>query len=207
MQVPEFQRLLFTTYVRPILEYASPVWNPTEKGLTLALERVQRRFTKRIPLLRHLSYPMRLESLKLATLEHRRRIIDLCTLFRITKGFLSTSPAICIEHHASTARGHPLKLRNPPGTTPSPFIQRVLRPWNRLPADVVTTENPKTFKTLLLKLDLEALYSPISTKHRRPAQPTTPDGPKAQAQRPKTYVKRPKKYVKTKDLCDAAPDL
>jgi hypothetical protein len=37
---------LFKAYVRPTLEYASPVWSPVAVGLTRDLENVQRRFTK-----------------------------------------------------------------------------------------------------------------------------------------------------------------
>ena len=39
----------FTTYVRPLLEYASPVWSPSTKGAISKIESVQRRFTKRMP--------------------------------------------------------------------------------------------------------------------------------------------------------------
>ena len=38
----------FTIYVRPILEYASSIWNPTYITLIDKLERVQRNFTKRL---------------------------------------------------------------------------------------------------------------------------------------------------------------
>lgn len=37
----------FTTYVRPILEYCSPVWSPVYKKDIIKLEAVQRRFTKK----------------------------------------------------------------------------------------------------------------------------------------------------------------
>jgi len=38
----------FTTYVRPMLEYCSPVWSPVSVSLINQLESVQRRFTKRL---------------------------------------------------------------------------------------------------------------------------------------------------------------
>ena len=46
----------FCTYVRPILEYCSPVWNPHLKYLVQGIESAQRRFTKVIPSLRHQPY-------------------------------------------------------------------------------------------------------------------------------------------------------
>jgi len=46
----------FCTYVRPILEYCTPVWSPHNIGLVDKIEKVQRRFTKRIFCLSNLSY-------------------------------------------------------------------------------------------------------------------------------------------------------
>ena len=36
---------IYVAYVRPILEYVSPVWNPTTVGLQKDLECAQHRFT------------------------------------------------------------------------------------------------------------------------------------------------------------------
>jgi hypothetical protein len=52
---------LFRTYVIPILEYVSPMWSPAKQGLNDDIERVLRRYTKRLPALRNLSYEQRLE--------------------------------------------------------------------------------------------------------------------------------------------------
>jgi len=70
-------------YVRPILEYASSVWKPHLLKHINALERVQRHFTKRITVLRHLSYEERLACLKLDTLECRRLKADLTLYYKI----------------------------------------------------------------------------------------------------------------------------
>ena len=45
----KFMRKAFVSYIRPILEYNSVVWNPYTKDLTMRIEKVQRRFTKWIP--------------------------------------------------------------------------------------------------------------------------------------------------------------
>ena len=62
----------FCTYVRPILEYCTTVWSPHHIGLNDKLENVQRRFTKRISSLSHLSYEDRLVYLELDSLRVRR---------------------------------------------------------------------------------------------------------------------------------------
>ena len=55
-----FMRKAFITYVRPLLEYNSVVWNPYQKDLISCIEKVQRRFTKWIPSLHQLTYSERL---------------------------------------------------------------------------------------------------------------------------------------------------
>ena len=65
-------RQAFITYVRPVLEYASSVWSPYLLKHIIAIEKVQKRFTKRVQPLSHLSYPERLAALNLEPLELRR---------------------------------------------------------------------------------------------------------------------------------------
>ena len=60
---PELWKRLYTTYVRPHLEYAIQVWNPYAKKDVATLEKVQRRATKIPHLLKHLTYEERLHNL------------------------------------------------------------------------------------------------------------------------------------------------
>ena len=46
----------FVVYVRPIVEYNSIIWSPHSKHDIDTVEKVQRRFTKRLRSLKHLSY-------------------------------------------------------------------------------------------------------------------------------------------------------
>ena len=64
----DIARKTFVTYIRPILEYNSSVWNPTITYLIDKIENVQRRFTKRINSISHLSYLERLSILGLEPL-------------------------------------------------------------------------------------------------------------------------------------------
>ena len=68
----------FNTYVRPVLEYASSIWSPTQIGLINRLESVQRRFTKRLPGIGHLTYRERLSALYilLCCLQINEKILD-----------------------------------------------------------------------------------------------------------------------------------
>ena len=65
----------FITYVRPRLEYNSPVWNPYLKKDTLLLESVQKKFTRSVFLRCNIpfrSYADRLDKLGIKSLEYRR---------------------------------------------------------------------------------------------------------------------------------------
>ena len=76
----------FVTYVRPLLEYNSVVWSPQCISDIRALEKVQRRFTKRLPNLQEISYSRRIEQLGLQSLELRRLINDLVMCYKIVFG-------------------------------------------------------------------------------------------------------------------------
>jgi len=56
----------FVVYVRPVLEYNSITWSPHLKQDIMMLEKVQRRFTKRLRRYRNLSYTDRLIKLAFA---------------------------------------------------------------------------------------------------------------------------------------------
>jgi len=61
----------FLVYVRPIVEYCSVAWSPCSKQDIETIEKVQRRFTKRLKGLKCMSYKERLRCLDLHTLELR----------------------------------------------------------------------------------------------------------------------------------------
>ena len=80
-------RTLFTAIIRPHLEYGAPIWNPHSKKLITMIENVQRRTSKMIPGLSHLSYQHRLEALKLPTLQYRRHRGDMIEMFKLSHGY------------------------------------------------------------------------------------------------------------------------
>jgi len=54
---------LYKTLVRPHVEYSTPVWSPHYVKDKQMLEKVQHRFTRMVPGVKHLSYENRLRSL------------------------------------------------------------------------------------------------------------------------------------------------
>jgi len=99
------------TYVRPILEYCSPVWSPHHKYLINKIESVQKVFTKRLPDLWNLPYSQRLASLNIQSLEHRRILSDLTLCFKLQHHCCDSSVAdsfkVC---STSITRGNGQKL-------------------------------------------------------------------------------------------------
>lgn len=100
---------LFNLYVRPIIEYASPVWNCLSVGDLGKIEKIQRKFTKRLPNMYNYDYVTRLEILNLSKIETRLKALDLCFLHRILNGDvdLDLSDSIMIRN---THRGHDKNL-------------------------------------------------------------------------------------------------
>ena len=78
----------FITYVRPMLEYCSPVWSPVSVALINQLESVQRRFTKRLPGFQSLPYDDRCARLGIDRLELRRLRADLILCYKIIHGLV-----------------------------------------------------------------------------------------------------------------------
>ena len=148
----------YITYIRPMVEYASTVWSPSQITLINALESVQKNFTKRLPGFSNLPYNDRLKLSKLQSLEHRRLLADLAFCYSIING-LSSIP---FNHFFSptnnpTSRGHPLRLALPLPkleTTKSFFTYRVIIPWNSLPPSIVLAPTLPIFKSKLRNHDL-----------------------------------------------------
>ena len=102
---------LFTTMVRPHLEYGNVIWSPRFRRDRLEVEKIQRRATKLIPPLRNMPYSDRLEALKLPSLYHRRRRGDMMQTFKILKGIDRLDPGDFFSlADKSLTRGHSLKI-------------------------------------------------------------------------------------------------
>ena len=147
----------YCTYVRPLLEYNTVVWSPSNLGDIRRVESVQRQFTKRLPGFCNLSYVTRREKLGLNTLELRRLHFDLVMCYKIVfslikvqfDDFFSFTPV-------TKTRGHPYRLfvnlaRN--NTRKNFFAHRTVKFWNFLPTDVVDFSSLNRFRQTITKVD------------------------------------------------------
>ena len=104
-------KIVFTTYVRPHLDYCLQAVGPYMKQDFQALERVQRRATKLVKQLRHLPYEDRLCRLGIYKIEDRALRGDMIETFKILTGKLKVDPTHFFELSTGMTRGHHLKLK------------------------------------------------------------------------------------------------
>ena len=145
-------RNLFTTMIRPHLEYAAAVWSPHMKKDIQLIENVQRRATKQLPIISKLPYSERLRQLDLPTLRYRRIRGDMIEVFKILKYYDSDPNQILQRHISSATRGHSLKLAKKQSNSNLrlySFSIRVINNWNNLSNHVVSSSNTNTFKNRL----------------------------------------------------------
>jgi ribonuclease P/MRP protein subunit RPP40 len=76
-------RTLYVAFVRPLIEFAAPVWSLSLKGDKDTIEKIQRRATRTVKKLRKFPYDERLRKLGIETLEQRRKRGDLIQVFKM----------------------------------------------------------------------------------------------------------------------------
>ena len=147
---------MYKAIIRPIVEYATPVWSPCQKKDIAEVEQVQRRITKRIKSIQHLTYEARLRLLKLPTLEKRRIYFDLLECYKIVHGLVRSeiSKVIALSEH--NTRGYRCKLTSSSKTARLNvrkyfFSERVLSIWNALPVEALKHDNYDAFKLAIRK--------------------------------------------------------
>lgn len=148
-------RRLYTTFVRPHLEYAQSVWSPHLIKQVKMIENVQIRATKLVDGLSDLDYHERLEKLELPTLKYRRARGDMIQLYRHFHIYDRSTVTPSFQPQCRSSRKHKFQLvwQRPKdgvrGLQSNSFYFRTTQAWNNLPREVVNAPNIDSFKRLL----------------------------------------------------------
>ena len=139
--------LLYQSLVRPHIDYAVSVWNPSLKQDIKLIEKVQERATK------SLNYQDRLTRLKITSLEVRRVRGDLIQFYKILKKFEKVNFAsglnFSISNYSNRRNVYKLTKELIKKCTPTFHTKRIVNIWNKLPSNVVQAKNLNCFKSML----------------------------------------------------------
>ena len=132
------------------------MWSPDTVKDIVALEGVQRRFTKKLPGLFRYCYQDRLRRLQLPSLELRSLYADLVWCYKILLGIVDVQSDKFFQFNMRPSRGHQYKLyknRNVSRVRAAFFSERVVNAWNSLP-DSVDFSTLSKFRRSIMRVDL-----------------------------------------------------
>jgi len=139
---------LYKSLVRLHLEYCCPIWAP-HYNKDIKLNGVQRRATKIVQGIGHLSYDERLEYLGLTRLARRRIRGDLIETYKILNGVYSVPRDTFFQFELLGLRDHNCKLfkkRFRVDVKKFCFSNRVVDNWNCLSACCVSSNTINMFR-------------------------------------------------------------
>ncbi|XP_065658559.1 uncharacterized protein LOC136083080 [Hydra vulgaris] len=145
-------RLLYVTFIRPLLEFAVPVWSPYYKSDCDYIEKIQHKATKLVSSIRNLSYTKRLEKLNLTTLVERRQRGDPIQMYKIMNNIDILEKCNRFPIVNNHTRGHCFKYfkeMTKHKHRENFFFNRVANVWNSLPEEVVKSPSVNSFKAAI----------------------------------------------------------
>mgnify|MGYP000710582699 CR=1 FL=1 len=152
---PVLWKLIYTTYIRPLVEFAIQAWSPYLKQDIKTLENVQRRITKIPHNLRHLSYENRCKALELTSLERRRIRGDLIQYYKFFHGIDQINwhaNPVYLPARANRRSKRVRELVRNCNERFTFFNNRVVYCWNSLDDETVYSVSVNSFKAKIDKL-------------------------------------------------------
>ena len=145
---------LYSTYVKPILEYAVTVWAPYTRCSIDKLESVQRRAARFVmsDYYPTSSVSAMLFYLKWNKIEIQNKEMRLIMFYKILHGHVDVNLPDCVLVNTRFTRGNDLKFVQPPANIDvykySLFLDAI-RLWNNLPSSITHADSVDNFKLYL----------------------------------------------------------
>ena len=156
-------KLLYTSLVRPHLEYCNVIWGPHYIEDKRKVESIQRRATKCIRGLHDMPYEERLRTLKLPSLEYRRKRGDLINCFKIMNNYVRLPKEdFFTPIPLNITRGHTMRIQRKKATKRTRidnFSQRIVKSWNEQPPPIVLASSINSFKAGIDEHFKDDMYS------------------------------------------------
>ena len=157
---------MYLVYIRPKLEYNTPIWSPYLKKDINHLESVQRKYTRLIFNRCNISYTCyldRLAKLNIKSLEYRRIEFDLITFFKLVNTETTINLETIFERYKNDylLRGNNKKIKcrhhfnN--DVRHNSFSYLSVEVWNKLLNELVSCVKVKQFRLKLKKFGLHKI--------------------------------------------------
>ena len=144
----------YTTYVRPIVEYASSVWDPCTSKYISKLEAIQRRAARYVfSDYRYESSPTLMQNqLGWPTLRARRMHGKAVMMYRIVNKLIAILEVVHLTRRETSTRG----LHSRFGIQTLVFFPSAIRIWNSLSQDLTEKPSLESFRLGVTKLEMNA---------------------------------------------------
>ena len=151
----------YTTYVRPIVEYASSVWDPCTSKYINKLEAVQRRAARYVfsDFRRESSPTSMMQQLGWPTLLARRSQAKAVMMYKIVNKLVDIPEAVHLTRRESSTRGHNARFHQPYTRVLAykhSFFPSTIRIWNSLPENLTQKPSLESFRLGVTKMDIDA---------------------------------------------------
>merc|ERR1712030_234062 len=106
----DFMRHMYTTLIRPFLDYCTQLWGPPEGPSMDRIEQVQRNYFQLIPEIRDMNYSDQLSTIRLQSLQRR---FDRYRIMYARKALIGIVPSMGLELEHCAKHRLGLKIRVP----------------------------------------------------------------------------------------------
>ena len=137
------------------------IWRPRLIRDIDAVERVQRRATKTVPGISTMTYPDRLQTLRLPSLVYRRARGDMIETYKYLHNVYDVNNE-WLRRDPTRTRGHSMKLEKRRCSSTMRqhcFSNRVIKNWNSLPESVISSPSVNSLKSRLDQHWYKHIYS------------------------------------------------